>query len=239
MLFRIYLGMSTEARPTQRVIDRYARRVNWLDGENTRLAAKADGETDSGWIEGYAAVFGNIDAQGEVFVKGCFARTIQLQVPAGKVKLMAHHYKYGGDVLDCIGTIVEAKEDDYGLWIRAKLASTQLAQDVRTLVLEGHAKTLSVGFYMLRWEPRDMGGKEILHHLECRLAETTVTVKPVNELAAITGAKSEAQANPQDTGAEKPGAKTAPPSSAPSVLPVLQAQLDTCQAQMDALAQDL
>jgi hypothetical protein len=87
---------------------------------------------------------------------------------------------------------VEAKEDERGLWIKAMLASTQTAQDVRTLVQEGHVSGLSIGFEMLRWEiaKGENGAPDILHHKEVRLLEVTVTAFPMNPEAMITSAKS-------------------------------------------------
>ncbi len=170
-------------------IDRNARRIS--HSPDARLMAKAAPQPgDSGWIEGYAAVWGNVDGAGEVMDKGCFARSIGEVVGAGKVKLMSMHYRDGGDALQCIGTITKAREDDYGLWIHADLSSVAAAQDIRTKVLEGHIKSLSVGYRPIKWATRNVDGVAIVAHTECALGEVTVTVKPANELALITAAKS-------------------------------------------------
>jgi HK97 family phage prohead protease len=169
----------------------HARRC--LTFANVQLAAKAlaaqAGETpalqDAGWIEGYLAVWGNVDSQGEVMVRGCFARSIQQVVPAGKVPLMVRHFANGGDVLDSIGTITQAREDDYGLWIHADLDAGDVAQQVREQVLAGRVTGLSVGFQTLRAELRD----GVVYQTECKLLEGTVTMRPANEKAQITGAK--------------------------------------------------
>jgi len=129
----------------KRLIDRHARRL--LHNPEAKLKAKIrTAADDHGFIEGYAAVWGVVDKQNEVIAKGAFQRSISQTVLAGKVKLMAQHFRDGGDVLECLGTITDAKEDDYGLWIHADLSSVDLAQHVRTLINEGHVKTLSVGF---------------------------------------------------------------------------------------------
>jgi len=171
------------------IIDRAARRVISLaDGQ---LAAKASrGRAgDPGWIEGYGAVWNNVDAHGEIMRKGAFSKSIEERVTAGKVKLMATHYLYGGGAVEVIGTITEAKEDDYGLWFRAKLSSVQLAQDVRTKVVEGHLNACSVGFGPLNWGFVKMDERDVIEHKECKLYEITVTPKPANEMAILTGAK--------------------------------------------------
>lgn len=155
---------------------------------HAKLHAKVDGDT--GYIEGYAAVFGNVDQQGESIRKGAFAKTIQDRVPAGKCKLMVRHFAHGGDTLEVIGTITEAKEDEFGLWIHAELSGVQIAQDTRQKVTEGHVKGLSVGYNVMDWGFVEMDGKaDIIELRELRLLEVTVTANPANELAAITAAK--------------------------------------------------
>ena len=94
--------------------------------------------------------------------------------------------------MDVIGLVTEAKEDSYGLLIKAAFSAIERAQEVRQLITEGIAWGLSVGFELLRYEENrdEETGIVTLHLLEGKLAEATVTVKPMNELAIITGAKS-------------------------------------------------
>jgi len=149
-----------------------------------------NGENGAGWIEGYLAVFGNVDRGGERIVKGAFEKSASERVKSGKVPLMAKHFAHGGDVADVIGTVTQAKEDEYGLWIHADFSSIQLAQDIRTKINEGSISGLSVGFELIRYEEERLDGKTtILNLLECRLSEATITVKPMNEQAVITAAK--------------------------------------------------
>ncbi len=171
------------------LIERRARRVAHVPNALLRAKAMQRGD-DPGWIEGYAAVYGNLDLTNEVMQRGCFARSIREAVPAGKVKLMAMHYRDGGDALQVIGTVTAAGEDERGLWVPADLSAVQRAQDIRTRILEGTVKSLSVGYRAIRWENRQIDGVAAVVHLESALFEVTVTVKPVNELAVITAAKS-------------------------------------------------
>ncbi len=171
------------------VIDKNARRIYTL--EDAKLMAKTKvGAKDAGWIQGYAAVWNNVDLQGEIMRKGAFATTIQERVSAGKVKLMVKHFAHGGDVLECIGTITEMKEDDFGLWFHADLSSVQMAQDVRTKVQEGHLNRASVGYGPVHWDFIDIDGRTVLEHLECKVFEVTITVIPANEMAELTAVKS-------------------------------------------------
>lgn len=218
------------------VIDRYARRELFVaDGKikaamDERMSAKAEdaaaaAKANAGWVEGYAAVWDNVDSQFERMLKGCFARSIKEAVAARKVKLMARHFRDGGDAFECIGTIVEAREDDIGLWIRAEFASSDDAQSIRAKIVEGHIKGLSVGYMAIRFEivneeQEDGTTIQTVNHTECKLVEVTVTVRPANELAGITAAKSLSSNSPvaqvigktvAGSSAEAPAATTTPP----------------------------
>lgn len=162
--------------------------------KDARLEAKAGTETsDVRTITGYLAVFGNIDDEGERIIKGAFKKTIKDKFGPGKsgVPLMVVHLIHGGDTKEVIGTIIEAKEDDYGLWVKAEFSAVQLAQDTWTKISEGHVKGLSVAYKIIRHEYLpDAKSEEIVCNLqELALYEGTVTVKPINALAGIIDAK--------------------------------------------------
>jgi HK97 family phage prohead protease len=196
------------------LVDLHARRERLtfdtaLSAKAMPTAAAAGAVTDDpGWIEGYLATFGDVDQLGETFAPGAFARTLQC-VKNGDVPFMARHFAEGGDVLEAIGTITQAREDARGLWIHADLYPTQLAQDVRGKVLRKEAKFLSAGFLPTEnFDVRPMTDAEaegviiqkrydkagnrrpVLIHREVKLAEGTVTLRPVNPNAVITSAKS-------------------------------------------------
>jgi HK97 family phage prohead protease len=196
----------------------HARRV--LAVVKPKLEATPRGKTgadDAGEFSGYLAVWGNVDNGRETIDKGAFAKSAAQRVPAKKVPVMIRHFCYGGDTVECVGTVVEAKEDDYGLYVRGIFSSVPLAQETRTKILEGHVQGLSVGYRPIRYEfrpldPNDPNSKQILAHLECQLLEATITVRPMNELAGITSAKTEAP----DTGKEATGNADKPaPAPAP------------------------
>lgn len=157
------------------------------------VRGKVSAATDSnnGWIEGYLAVFGNLDERNEIVEPGMFAKSAAERIPAGRVPLMTRHFAYGGDVPDVVGLITQGKEDDYGLFIHADFSKVARAQETRQLINEGVAWGLSVGFELLRFEEvKEADGKTVLRLLEGRLSEGTITVRPMNEKAVITAAKS-------------------------------------------------
>lgn len=144
---------------------------------------------DAGWLSGYASVFNNVDLQDEVVRPGAFRKTISERVPAGKVKLMARHMASGGDTLEVVGTVTEAKEDEHGLWIHAEFSGSATAQEVRRLVAEGHVSGLSIGYIPVDWGYAEVNETDIVELKELKLLEVTITALPANELAVVRAAK--------------------------------------------------
>jgi len=152
------------------------------------IEAKAD--TDTGEISGYASVFDNVDSQGDIIRKGAFARSIQERVRAGKVLLMARHFAHGGDVGEAIGVITEAKEDAKGLWIRAKLYNSAMAQEIRGKIQASpNAYGMSVGYSVVPGGAKaltnDQGEQTGSELTELKLYEVTVTAMPANEETSV------------------------------------------------------
>lgn len=149
------------------------------------LEAKAgEGGEDYGEISGYAARFDNVDRQGDIIRKGAFKKSCSERVRAGKVLLMARHFAHGGDTAEAIGLIAEAREDDKGLWIRAKCYNSQLAQETREKIKSSpNAYGMSVGYQTVR--ANQLYGKEGevtgFELMELKLYEVTVTAVPANE----------------------------------------------------------
>lgn len=156
---------------------------------DARLKAKAFGSPDAGWIEGYAAVFGNVDGQNQLIWPGAFAKTILDRVPSGKVKLMTRHLAHGGGAQDVVGTATEGKEDDYGLWAHYELSAAPSAQDLRQKVTEGHINGMSVGYKPIQSHIEAIDGKSVLVHTEMAWYDSIMTILPANELAVVTAAK--------------------------------------------------
>lgn len=149
--------------------------------ESARIEVKAKGD-GPGEVSGYASVFGVIDLHGDIIAPGAFRKTIAERVPAGKIKLLNSHI---ASAEHTIGTIVDAREDEVGLFFRAELSSTALAQEIRTKMNEGHLGAASIGFDIIDavWEERD--GEMIRVIREVKLYEISVVPFPANEMAGI------------------------------------------------------
>lgn len=144
--------------------------------------------SDGGELSGYAAAW-SLDNGGDRIVPGAFAKTIKERVAAGKVPLLDSHI---WDAAHTIGTVVEAREDARGLFIRAKLASTPDAQAVRTKAREGHLSRMSIGYQPIQWTyERGSDGEMIRVLTEVKLLEASVVPLPMNEDAVVTAVKSD------------------------------------------------
>lgn len=121
------------------------------------------------YIEGYASIFGNVDSYNDIVVKGAFN-------PDKRVKLCYQH-----DFNQVIGKIEELKEDDKGLWFRAKISNTTLGKDVAILIDDGAIDEISIGYRVLDWTEKD--GIRMLEKLY--LYEISIVTRAANELATI------------------------------------------------------
>lgn len=107
--------------------------------KTVRWSYKQLGGGDAGEFEGHASVFGFIDRQGDVVMPGAFRKRLNTFLDTGII-LFNH------DANEVVGTPLDAKEDDQGLWFRARIADTPRAQEVRALMQEGVIKQLSFGY---------------------------------------------------------------------------------------------
>ena len=104
------------------------------------IEIKAVREDQNLFVEGYAAVFGNIDSYNDRIQKGAFINTIN-GTNRDRIAFCKDH-----DLRDVIGVIVDLKEDERGLWFRAKVSKTRDGKDVEVLIEDGALKEFSIGF---------------------------------------------------------------------------------------------
>ena len=103
------------------------------------IKAVSDG---NGGFEGYASLFGIRDEGGDVVEAGAFTDTIPQFVLNGFIS-DGHNWESVGD--GAIGTVVDAKEDARGLFIKTEYHSTPAAQAARVVAQERIARGKSVG----------------------------------------------------------------------------------------------
>ena len=73
---------------------------------------------ENGEFSGYAAVFDTVDDGGDVIEKGAFTKTIAENFD--RIKILSQHQDFDLP----IGKPLELREDDKGLFIRAKISNT-------------------------------------------------------------------------------------------------------------------
>lgn len=143
-------------------------------------------DDDAGTVTLYAAVFGNLDRQGDVLEPGAFANLDEF-VRDGWLDL--NHRMYGLP----IGTIESAIQDAHGLLITAKFHTTAEAQECRKVVKErkerGKSVKCSFGYETLdaTYEQRD--GDTERHLWKVNIREGSIVNLPANPMAEVTGVK--------------------------------------------------
>jgi hypothetical protein len=139
------------------------------------------------YIEGYGAYFGNVDSYGDVIKAGAFAPFLASE-DAQRVKLCWQH-----NFDDVIGVIEEMREDDRGLWFRAKISNTSLGKDAATLIEDGALNEFSIGYgtkaaeYPSEEETRASGVQRIL--TDIYLYEISLVSRAANPKATLEGAE--------------------------------------------------
>jgi HK97 family phage prohead protease len=141
---------------------------------------------ESGSFELYAAVFGNVDRQGDVISVGAFQSLDKfVQDGWGAVNHV--------NCLLPVAWIETAEQDDHGLRVRGKFHSTPEAQACRTVVTErmkaGKSVKCSIGYLILEdaVETRDKRQIRLLKKLE--VFEFSFVNLPANPEAEVIDAK--------------------------------------------------
>lgn len=135
-------------------------------------------DEEQGIFEGYAAVFGNVDDGGDVIEKGAFAATL---VDDGhRVKICWQH-----DPREPIGKPLELREDDKGLYIKAKISLTQRGKDALALLRDGVIHELSIGYDVVKHA--NEGSVRKLRQI--KLWEVSLVTWAMNPLALVTSVK--------------------------------------------------
>lgn len=132
---------------------------------------------EDGTFEGWAAVYQNIDSQGDRIVPGAFSSENGKQVPL----LWAHKR----DEVAGVGTLEDRAE---GLFIKGRLLlDTTCGREAYARLKAGAARGLSVGFELLK-HARE-GAVRLIQ--AARMVEVSLTAFPANREALVTAVKAE------------------------------------------------
>ena len=136
---------------------------------------------ESGIFAGYASVFGVVDSQRDVMLRGAFSQTLAGRVP--DIKLLWQHQQD-----EPIGVFTVISEDANGLYVEGKLLmQIQRAREAHALLMEGAISGLSIGYSPVRYSIDEATGVRKLAEVE--LWEISLVTFPANEAAQVTVVK--------------------------------------------------
>jgi HK97 family phage prohead protease len=146
-------------------------------------------------FSGYGAVFGNVDAYGDVIQPGAFADTLATAHRSGQYPAML--LQHGGWGLDAesltpIGIWTGLAEDGHGLKVDGKLADTPRGCEVYALMKmqpRSAITGLSIGYIAKEWSARSKPEEPRRTLKKVELMEVSLVTFPANFLARVTSVK--------------------------------------------------
>jgi HK97 family phage prohead protease len=136
-------------------------------------------------VTGYLSAFGNKDHDGDIVVKGAFARTIKARGPEGKNEIFflnQHNWKQPH------GKFAVLKEDSTGLYFESNtLPDTSYSSDALKLYEAGIIKEHSHGFNVIKSENDEKEDATLL--TELKLYEGSNVTLGANSQTPFTGFK--------------------------------------------------
>ncbi|MEM6971922.1 MAG: HK97 family phage prohead protease [Pseudomonadota bacterium] len=148
------------------------------------------GATVPGIVRGYASRFGECDRGGDVVAPGAFRRALaRLKARGGRLAFLWQH-----DPARPIGVWDRAVEDRAGLHVEGRLLEgVQAGREAAAMLSAGAIDGLSIGYRVLRAEPRVVAGRRCGRRLtEIDLWEVSLVTFPMLPSArASIGARAE------------------------------------------------
>ena len=137
---------------------------------------------ETGVFSGYASVFGNIDAYGDMVMPGAFAKSLASKMPA----LLWQH-----DTYEPIGVWQEFKEDKKGLFATGQLLvdGVTRAKEAYSLLRAGALNGLSIGYMLNDYEWVKTDDEKFRKLTEIDLWEVSLVTFPANDEARISDVK--------------------------------------------------
>ncbi len=139
-----------------------------------------------GTFSGYASLFGAVDLGKDMVERGAFAKSLRTRGASG-VRMLFQH-----DPNEPIGTWLDIREDQRGLFVKGKLAQGVLkARETLELMREGALDGLSIGFRTIK--AKTEGATGIRRILEADLWEISVVTFPMLPGARVHAVKNARQ----------------------------------------------
>lgn len=111
-------------------------------------ASFKDADVSKGIVTGYFASFGNKDSDGDIIVKGAFAKTISENGPGSAKPRIKHLLNH--DVTKPLGKLLILQEDAKGLYYESQAGTHALGRDFLKMVESGLITEHSIGFRTIK-----------------------------------------------------------------------------------------
>lgn len=149
-------------------------------------------------ISGFAAVYNNIDAAGDIILPGAFNKAIE-EHKQRPLNLYHSHSDIANMHLkaeDIVGTITLLEEREingvFGLYYEAVISQAPSSQDVAIKASEGHLRECSIGYAVVRDAfGTTESGKRVRLLKELKLREISLVGRACNEKAVVMEVKEE------------------------------------------------
>jgi HK97 family phage prohead protease len=192
---RVLLGLFLLEKRQREMNQRILRRGNASARPHVRQVAPG-----TGVFEGFASLFHRRDQAGDVVMPGAFASALKKKGCCG-IRMLFNH-----DAAEPVGTWVELKEMERGLFVRGRLdRKVQRGAELHALLESGGLDGLSIGFKTV--SARRDNASKARRLLEIDLWEISLVTFPMLDGARVTQVKSRAWANAEkffSPGIEKP-----------------------------------
>ena len=146
-------------------------------------------------FSGYGAVFGNIDAGGDVIAEGAFSDTLRAVKSGGEwPAMLLQHGGLSAEDKTPIGIWTTLEEDATGLKVSGTLADTPRGREVYGLLKMQPRPAitgLSIGYIPKDWTPRSKPDDPKRTLKKVDLIEVSLVTFPANAKARIASVKSE------------------------------------------------
>lgn len=155
----------------------------FMPAKNTDYNFEIKSMQEDGSFAGYASVFGIVDSQNDVVMRGAFSGTLRKR--AGAIKLLWQH-----QTDEPIGVFTRVVEDSHGLYVEGRLLlELQRGAEAYALLKNKAINGLSIGYSVKEAEYNAANGIRLITALE--LWEISLVTFPANEDAVVIRVKGE------------------------------------------------
>jgi HK97 family phage prohead protease len=136
---------------------------------------------DAGTFVGYGSVFGNVDSDNEIVVKGAFTESLAARAGRGRKLPILWQHRSG----EPIGVYESVEEDDHGLKMAGRLliGEVQRAREAYALMKAGAVTGMSIGYSVV--EDSIDRTTRVRHLKRLQLHETSIVTFPANDEARV------------------------------------------------------